>query len=571
MAGLVDEYTTDFGSGQVDAAAATRMPRDAVAVLLNGRINPDNSISRRDGGKRTHPTTLAVAAPETPYGGVMFRTAAGVDQILVFLDDRCHMSDDRGISWTDVTPETGGSSDLREDYYDFAIMRIGANNYLFGANGDATLWRWNGTAWDATPNAPSGAKYVEVFNNRLAVAGHNGMYVAMSAVNDPTTWAIPSGLLENVLAHGASEITGLFALGSRLMVFSEEACSTLDGYGEQTLVIAAGAAGLSRSVGCYAFRSLAAVGDDAACWLSGRGVEYYSPGTGILLLSTPVQQFIEGFDRALIRNTPGIPSACYDAPNQNYQLLLSTVGTRADRILVGNLLQRTTYQRQGFRAAFGVDQWDTAGDSADAEFLFAADADGYETDSASGLRLRVNADGAEAFASSGVGGIPIVEDADGYEDEDLNDIFPGTLFIGPSGETGTAVYSIGYDGFVRRHDGLSADDETSDGSGGSDITLRIVSRPFLFKDPRRRKRARVVHLAAIQDEGATFTAGLRVDGEQTTARTIEIAATALDQPKRGRALVSGKGDAPQVEITSTDRVRITLIGLSAELLRERLG
>jgi len=520
--------------------------------LTNGRVQPDATIARREGTVRAHPNAIDSGVG---YGASPYFTAAGVAQIVVFIDLACWFSADDGATWTDVT----GANVLTAGWYDFAFMRVGATNYLFAANGNTSIWRWNGTTLDALPAAPSGVKYIEVFNRRLYATGHSGVIVQASKLNDPTNWTSPAALTVQVQIQQGGTPTGLYQIGPHLLIFDTEATSYVDGFGEQDIVVAAGATGFSRSVGCIAFRTIVGVGDNAVCWLSSRGVEYYSPSTGILLISRPVQRFMDSIDRTGIGDDPGLPTACYDEISQEYHLAVSTTGSRNNRTLVINLMHRG----QGWLGAPSVDRQLTSS----FQFL-TSDADGYETLDTVGVELKSTSDGYETGTSE-EGAEPLTEGANGYESLGVSDALPDTLFIGPSPTRETTVHSLGRDGFVREHYGTN-DDEASDGSGGTDVTLAVVSRPFLFGKARQRKLVRVLHVGTINDEDATLSVGLRIDGQALPVQSVTIPGTSFNQPKRAKVMSSGVGDAAQVTVETTDRVRIALISAEAELLREPL-
>ena len=149
--------------------------------------------------------------------------------------------------------------------------------------------------------------------------------------------------------------------------------------------------------------------------------------------------------------------------------------------------------------------------------------------------------------------------------------------MGPSASRGVCMYSQGYDGFVRRHadrdtGGVDLDDVLSAGTGGVAVTLEIVSRPFLFRRPRQRKRVRGVYIASTQGGNQTVTAYVRADGVQSSGVSVVVSGDAnYGQPKRKLARFKIDGDAPQVRLTVTDPARISLIACSAELFREPIG
>lgn len=537
--------------------SAVRYPSNVAADLVNARVNPDGTVSRRNGTKRTHPTSLGAA---TGYGAVEFTRADGVVQILAFVGATIKMSSDQAATWTDVTPVTP-----RADYYSFATMRVGATMWLFAANGDAEVWRWDGTTFTALPNAPTGVKYLAVFNGRLWFAGHSGVIVQATKIGDPTVTATPDGLLVQILTHDGDVPTGMYQLGAHLLVFDSQSTSYIDGFGEQTIIVAAGATGFSRSVGCIAFRTIVGVGEDAVCWLSHRGVEYYSPNSGIQLLTRGVQTFLQTIDRIEIASIPGLPTATYDEITQEYHLALSTTGVRNNRALVINLLQRGT----GWLGAPSVDQQRGATNPG-AALKFLGDVDGYLDDDAAGVALTDDADGYGALSVPGDGILPTIPDANGYLTTDVTDAMASSLFVAAGPDQARQVYSLGYDGFVRRHGTGEKDDVASDGTGGIDVELSMVSRPFLLKRPRQQKWVRAVHVASINDADATLTVGVRSSGVVLRERDVVIPGTQFNQPKRKRLLVSAVGDAPQVQVRSIDPVRLALVGVSVDLQREPL-
>lgn len=559
MAKIPAEIQEDFARGMDDSRVANKYPPNAARLILNGRIESDGTVSRRDGSRRKNPSALNA---DVGYGACFFKTGGGDLQEIAIFGDTAYVTDDGWETETEIA--TG----LHADYYDFASMVYGGTKRLLLANGDTTIKTWDGSSWGTLANAPSGVKHLAVHNQRLAVAGHNDVEVKLSKVISPESWLANQGALTvQILNHVADEITGLHGLGPHLLVWDPQSTSYIDGFGEQTLVVAQGSTGLSQSVGCIAFRTIEPVGDDELCWQSQRGIEYYRLGGTIQLLTSRIQEFMKTVDVNAINNNRGRPSACYDGTRQNYHCAVPTAGSsRNTRTIVVNLYQRG----QNWRGAPAIDQ---QAYTAEEELLFGADADGYIELDSDGFSLRADLNGYASLATAGSSGDPIIEDADGYIATDPNDTLPATLYMAPAPDGGLVVHSAGYDGFVRRHHGADhdLDDEQADLSGGEDVTLRLVPRPFVFGSAKRRKRVRAAHVGAINEEEATLRVSLRTRGVAGTAKEVTIAATDFDQLKRGKpARVSGIDETPQIEITTTDRTRIALAGVSAELLRERV-
>lgn len=543
----------------IDDISAIAYPPNAAADITNGRIQPDGTVRRRPGSQRTHATVIVTDG--TGYGGILFTTAGGTEQLIAFIDNKAHKSENSGSTWTEIA--TG----LREDYYSLVIMRVGATNYLFAANGDTTVKRWDGTTWDTIPNAPSGVKYIAEFNRRLWYAGHSGVIAQATKVADPTIIASPDGLTVQVRELP----TGLYQIGPHLLVFGEDETAYIDGYGRQDLIVATGATGFSRSVGCIAFRTIQGVGENAVCWLSKRGIEYYTPGSEIMLVSRGLQSFFQTIDRDQILANSGNPSGVYDEVSQEYWCALSTTGAQNNRVAVVNLLHRG----RGWLGACSVDELSGPSSPAGTELFFVVGADGYLANQAGGSALRLGTDGYLVFAAAGESTLPTELAADGYFDTAITDAVAATLFVGPSSR-GTCVYSVGYDGFVRRHDdvdysGVNLDDVRSDDTLGIAVELGMVSRPFLRKAPSRRKRVRAVQVASINDSAVSVTVAVRAAGATLGTQTVTIPLTAQNQPQRKVVRMYATADSPQVEVTSEADVRIALIGTVAEVLREQIG
>tara|TARA_R110000765_G_scaffold356663_2_gene446772 strand:+ start:1745 stop:3415 length:1671 start_codon:yes stop_codon:yes gene_type:complete len=556
MPKLLTELTTDFRRGQVDNTAATRFPKDALALILNGRLEPDSSVAHRGGSERLHATALNSGG--RGWGASSFVTAAGAVQFIVIAGDTAYKSTDYGASWSQIA--TG----LREDYWDFAEMRVGASNYLYMTNGGSGyIQSWDGATWGELTNGPAGAKQIEPFNGRLYATGHSGSIVQASQVADPTVWASPKGLTLQILVASGGTPTGLLQIGAHLLVFDENQTSYIDGFGEQTIIVASGATGLSRSVGLLAFRSLIPTGDNGCCWLSKRGVEYYTPGSDILLLSRGITEYIDQIDRQELLSSPGLPSAVYDQTKEEYLLAVSTSGTRNDIVLRFSLRQRS-------QTHFGAPAVDVPISVAGSGILFLGGDDDYLTTGSGGAEFRRTPSGYVELVSTGAGGDPTADGGDGYLTTVVDNTMPSTIFVAPiSGHPGR-IHSIGYDGFVRLHGEGTLDDVLSDGTGGATVTMKIVSKPFFFGSITHEKKVRVMHVSSINDNAVTVSAGVRAAGKSTALVSMTIAGGALNHSVRAKKMISAKGDQPQLEVQTSDAARITLLGLSAYVLKERV-
>jgi len=541
-----------------DSVAPTRYPNGSCALLENGRIQADGTVRRRYGSVRSSVTAITTEA--VGYGGTMFQPVGKEAQICVWYGSEFYVSEDWGFSWSLI------ASNQREQYWSLASMRIGASSYLLAANGGDTIKRWDGTTYDDVPNAPSGVTSIATFNGRLYATGHSGVFVAASEIANIEVWAAPNGILLQVGTHDYEENTAMHQIGDHLLVFKRNSTSHIDGYGEQTLIVAQDEQGFSRSVGCIAPRSIATIGDVGLAWLSLRGVEYYTPQTGINMVTRSVDEFMSQIDWESAYNYPEQMVATYDSKEQNYILAMSTNGIQNNRLLVLNIRENVLDQRRGKIVAAGYDKLLSAAVN---EYTFGA-LDSYLKDDVAGEELLPDVDGYITLAGTGVAGWP-VEDFDGYLVSALTNYMPTALFTAPAAGNPTAMWSLAHDGYCRIHWGVDKDDTRYTMTGGVEVYMTVISKPKLMGKPRHRKKGRVIHVATLQESSAAVQVRLRGRGTTTAFKTLTMDALGLDHASRKRAGVSLVADAPQVEIKTKDDVRLSLLGLSAEVLKEQVG
>ena len=554
MPKLTTELTTDFKQGMVDNTAGTRFPADALALIVNGRLEADATVRHRGGSARLHASEHNSGA--IGFGAFSFIKADGTVQWILIFGDTAYKSEDYGATFSQIA--TG----LRQDYYDFATMRVGASNYLLMANGGTLIQRWDGTTWDTLTNTPTGGvKHIAVFNGRLYVTGHNGVLVQASKIADPTVFASPDGLTVQILVSSGNTPTGLHQSGAHLLVFDERQVSYIDGFGEQTIIVASGATGVSRSVGCIAFRSIVSAGDQGVCWFSKRGIEFYTPGSEIVLLSRKITENISGVDHAELMGNPGRPTACYDEALEEYRLAIALSGTRNDIIYRASLRQRS-------QTRFGAMSVDIPR-SLSGSVLFLGGADGYLA-TGDGYDFKATSSGYVALATIGADGDPTDDDGNGYLTTVVDDTMPSTIFLARTAQNPGIVHSVGYDGFLRVLGTGMLDDVLSDGTGGTAVTMNIVGKPFFFGSVRHGKKVRVAHVASVNESPAQFSVGVRSAGALGALTTATMPSTSLTQAKRKRIMVHAKGDAPQLELRTNDDMRITMLGLSAIVRKERV-
>jgi hypothetical protein len=348
---LQEDACVNFAGGMNDSAAPTGFALNEAASLRNVRVLPDGSVARRGGSERLHfdPT---VGAGDT-YGAANYN-----GKLLLWNANALYVSGNDGFTWT-----SAGAS--YEDWISWATMRHGTTLYLFYCSG-GSLYSYDGTTVAVVSAAPTGVRYVAVFGSRLYLAGHAGSRAVASAVRDPFTYSIPDGLDVDVQGHDGQAITGFFATAPHLLVFKGTgAVAYIDGFGEQDLVVAAGPAGITRSVGCLGFRTVQAVAGDAVCWLSERGIEIYRPGDTVKLATPRLAGFFrDAFGKGAVLDDAGLPTAIYLADRQEYMVAVPTATSRNDTLIYLNVATGAATLDDG-SSSKSVRAWLTANSNGD--------------------------------------------------------------------------------------------------------------------------------------------------------------------------------------------------------------
>lgn len=550
MANLVTEANTSFLSGMLDSAPPASYRADQAATLLNLRVDEQGAAVVRNGSQRTHSSARNAGA--LSYGLVEFVTASGVRQLINFPGDIAEYSTDEGATWNSISGATG----LRQDYWSFATMRVGSENRLYCANGSNTLYEWDGTTWSTETGPTTGCTLLAVHQERLWAAKGQTLYA--SKPGDPATWVAPDGLSLPVLTHdGDSGITGLYPLGPVLLVWKRRSMGYVEGYGRANVIVAAGSRGVSRDVGCIAFRSLVGVGGGGVMWLSERGFEYYQMGGQPSLVSREVEGALADVNWSEIEANPGVPWGLFYPRKLAYECRLPSAGAQNDMVFVYRL---PVGDRPGAASLF---------DSATEEGrTLGLDATGHlELDGGSRIRI---VGGYLTLASGSTPGQYIELDATGHIVPATNDAVSASGCVADRGSETSAPVGAGYDGFVRNLDTGLLDDVLSDGTGGVPINDRLLARPMVFRDPFRKKKARVVRVQVIAERDVTPSVRVLGDGSAGNSHTLSIPASTGGAPREGKARVSKKGDTLQVEVSGAGAgTKISGIALDAEMLRER--
>ena len=554
MARMAVEQQISFARGMNDTAAPTEYQPNECELIQNGRVSFDGqTIARRGGSEKLH--SSALDSGSQCWGAIEYYTAAGVQQLVVFMGDKMYTSITGGATWVEQ------ASGLTEAYWSLVIMREGSANVLCCANTGTNSYQWDGTTWATISNIPNNVEHLAVFGDRLWAAGHDGITVVASKVGDIEVYATPVGLSIGAQTHdGDMAITGLYAVGSVLMVWKENSTGYIEGYGFNTLEVEVGARGQSRSVGCVAFRTIQAVGDQGVCWLSKRGIEFYELGGRIQLVTRPIQKFIDSINFTQLIGSPGTAVGMWWPQKHEYWFAVPVSSDQND-YMIGHRPPHGEGTLEQHPPALMLHKYAATAD------------DTLYTDSSGYLELSTSADRDQGDTTFGylfhtvAGGQFMTIDASGYLDFAAAAHDHAAIFLADiaAAERATSPISCGYDGFVRQLEKEDTDNSATAAADGAAITMKIITRPFLFGDAIGRKRARQARVMSKQDAAATVKVRVLADGTEQNQHTLTYAASNKPVPKKAR--VGGRGSTLQLEITSTDNVRISIAELSAEVLR----
>lgn len=319
---LIREGITSFAGGVNDSASPDEYLAYQAQLLINARPSLlGNAAAWSDWAEpRSHAINFGSFATFRWYesgcfGATEFVLSDGTRQIVAIFDTAAYYSTNEGRDWTAISGATG----FDEQHWSFAVVYEGGSPILCAANGGSSAYQWDGTTWSTISGIPAGVKYLAVHGNRLIAAGDSGAQVSASKVGDIDTWAIPDGWVVN--ANDGSdddEITGLFSIGGVILVFKRRSFGYIEGYGYTTLQVAAGARGISRSVGCIGFRTIAPLGDQGLVWLSERGFEHYQLGGQVTLISSFQERFVDKINMQAMATHPGVASAIWLPGRQEY-------------------------------------------------------------------------------------------------------------------------------------------------------------------------------------------------------------------------------------------------------------
>lgn len=455
-------HVTDFSGGLNTGAPLVGFPQNQFPDAVNADALVNGRLARRLGTRRTHASRLTSGGGSTQSSqaiGAAVWWPGGTRQRVVIFHTSVYYSDDDGASWTSAATLTNPSSG-----WEFVTVRVSGQDWLYVAgndNNNPDVYRWDGSSvWEVAPGVPSGVNNLAVFNRRLYVAGHDGPNVQASAIGDPEDFTVPNGLVLPVYTDtGDTAIRGLYQLGPILLVFHRDATSYISGVGRSDLIVATGATGMSKSIGCLSVHTVRDVGSNSAIWLSPRGFELYDGATIRQISSPQLDDVLDAESLRLIESAqnPTYANAIYLTDRELYWCSFLS---RVNRPVLGKFDRRT--------GAWTIHEFEMRDD----------------------------------LGSFALGLLPI-----------------GILVGAPSSQLSddqiTRPEAFAWDGFYRDIEIGDNDDADVDLSNGLPIELRARLQPFIFRSLPNRKRARQIRPNAEtkQPEATVYVSAIS-DGKE---------------------------------------------------------
>jgi len=593
---LASEQTTSFALGANDSAAQDGYRPEESQRIVNFRPTLQGRSIKVRGGTWS---PMGIAIPTTTYAPVGAKRWVLTDgtQQIVMLDTNNDLwySNDEGLTWTDGG-NIGGATKAKR--WSFAVIREGAANVLCLAGGHTSSYQWTGSSLSAISNIPSGVSLLAVHGNRLIASGHSGIDVAASKVGDIDVWAEPDGWTVKAATHdGDTEITGLFTLGSVIMVFKRESVGYIEGFGFNTLQVETGARGLSRSVGCIAHRSIAPLGDSGVMWLSERGFESYYLGGQVTLASERMQAFVDSILMdEITSNGYGIPSAIWLPREREYWCAVPVGAFYIGELGNANGYLGNTYifcYRPPTQTTpdamwcfkFADNPSSTTTNSDQTPYSLSVDSDGFlglNTDT-TGQEVTVGNGGALQLVARNEYGLNVHIENNGAlslgvagftkTGEFNGDLLPSSLIVLDRGGelSRPAMFSL-MNWFYYLDDASVGDDGRRADTVISDVRdIEAVSRlrPLLFGAQFNRKKAKRVRVQSSQIKASTVNVRVYADGVAGATQALTIAGSSRGRALESTARVGGRGRVLEVELTTADQVDIVACDVLAQVLSDR--
>jgi hypothetical protein len=320
--------------------------------LLNVKLTKYGAIVKEKGYTLYNETAIA---GEPDVGGIYnyIKSSTGSEYLLVAAGKKLYTA--LNGEFTNITRVSGDYSE--NEIWDFATF----NDICIAVNGYDNPQKFNGSsnAEDLEGSPPSGCAYVEVFKNRVFMAGgpDNPTKLSYSALSNPQDWTTSNdaGWIEVGLNDG-QKITGLKAFYDVLVIFKERSIYLLTGYsGDPSSSYFFELRPVNSSIGAVSNRAIVQAGNEIY-FLSDKGVYTLSAvqtygDLSINSISFKIQPLIDELNKMVLHKSFAINDFEED---RIWFFVPKGSSTENDLILIYDYSLNAWTKRSGFSAKSGL-------------------------------------------------------------------------------------------------------------------------------------------------------------------------------------------------------------------------
>jgi hypothetical protein len=320
--------------------------------LLNVKLTRSGAIEKEKG--YVHYNEIAITG--TPQIGGIYsyiKSSTGNQYLIVAAGKKLYKA--ANGNFTDITTTTG---DYTENaLWDFTTF----NDLCIAVNGEEAPQKYTGGSnFEALAGSPpAGASFVEIFQNRVFMAGeqNNPTKLSYSALSDPEDWTTTddAGWIEVGLNDG-QKITGLKAFYDVLVIFKERSIYILSGSsGNPASADFFYLKPINNAIGAISNRSIVQAGNEIF-FLSDSGI--YTLGTvqtygdlNIAAKSYKIQSIIENLNKAFLNKSFAVHD---DEENRIWFFVPDGSSSQNNMILIYDYSMDVWTKRSGFSSNCGT-------------------------------------------------------------------------------------------------------------------------------------------------------------------------------------------------------------------------
>lgn len=345
------KYENNTGGLNKRASEMALKPHES-PDLLNVKLTKYGAIVKEN-GYVLYNTNQIAGAPE--IGGLYDYVKSTTKQQFLVMAAGPHLYKANNCVFEQIT-RTSGAYDTNK-IWDFATI----NDICIAVNGSDLPQKYDGNAFadDLNGNPPTGPAFVEVFKNRVFLAGDetNPTKLSYSALANPEDWHTidDAGWVEVGLNDG-QKITALKAFFDVLLIFKEHSIYALTGSsGDPTSDDYFYLRPVNSSIGAASNRSIVQVGNDlfflSYSGIYGlRGVQSFGD-LNVINISFKIQPLIDGLNKANLAKS----FAINDIEEGRIWFFVSTgSSTKNDQVLIYDYVLDAWTRRSGFSVNCGI-------------------------------------------------------------------------------------------------------------------------------------------------------------------------------------------------------------------------